>query len=82
MFYVYLLKSTLKDQKYIGCSGDLKKRMNEHNDGKTRSTCRLRPWKLIYSEAFLDKYDAFEREKELKNILQRSGIYWGESLGH
>ena len=67
MFYVYLLKSDLTNTKYIGCTGDLKKRLTEHNEGKVNSTKNKIPWKLIYYEAFKKKYDAFNREKELKN---------------
>jgi putative endonuclease len=67
MFYVYLLKSALTGTKYIGCTSDLKNRLNEHNSGKNNSTKNKIPWKLVYYEAFMDKYDAFNREKELKN---------------
>ncbi|HBT81139.1 hypothetical protein A3B26_02130 [Candidatus Giovannonibacteria bacterium RIFCSPLOWO2_01_FULL_48_47] len=66
MHYVYLLKSSITGTKYIGCTGDLKKRLVEHNSGGVSSTKRGRPWKLIYYEAFTSKYDAFKREKELK----------------
>ncbi|MCG2699153.1 GIY-YIG nuclease family protein [Candidatus Parcubacteria bacterium] len=66
MFYVYLLKSLAKDRKYIGCTNDLKQRIKTHNEGGVKSTKLFKPWKLIYYESFIDKYDAFEREKELK----------------
>ena len=66
MYYVYLLKSGAADVKYIGCTADLRKRMLEHNRGKVTSTKGKLPWKLVYYEAFLSKYDAFNREKELK----------------
>ncbi len=66
MYYVYLLKSIKTGTKYIGCTSDLKKRLNEHNRGKTNSTKNKMPWKLMYYEAFANKYDAFNREKELK----------------
>jgi len=53
MQYVYLLKSLKVDRKYIGCTADLKK--------------RFVPWRVVYYEDFIDKIDAFKREKELKN---------------
>ena len=38
----------------------------EHDSGAVNSTKKGGPWKLIYYEAFASKYDAFKREKELK----------------
>jgi putative endonuclease len=35
MYYVYILKSINNNAKtYIGCTGDLKRRLKEHNEGK------------------------------------------------
>mgnify|MGYP001570873991 CR=1 FL=1 len=67
MYYVYLLKSIKFNRKYIGCTEDLQERVRYHNDGRVASTKLFKPWRLVYYEAFLDKYDAFAREKELKN---------------
>lgn len=67
MFYVYLLKSKKTETKYIGCTGDLRKRLLEHNSGKVYYTKNKGPWILIYYEAFINKYDAFNKERQLKN---------------
>lgn len=67
MQYVYLLKSNKDGSKYIGCTGDLKNRLVENNSGKVASTRSKKPLKLVYYEAFLNKYDAFYREMELKH---------------
>jgi len=67
MYYVYLLKSLRTGTNYIGCTNDLKKRFVEHNKNLVKSTKNMVPWELIYYEAFLNKYDAFAREKELKS---------------
>ncbi|PIY93982.1 MAG: hypothetical protein COY68_04360 [Candidatus Levybacteria bacterium CG_4_10_14_0_8_um_filter_35_23] len=66
MFYVYLLRSKMKNQLYIGSTKDLKRRVEEHNDGKEFSTKRFLPWELIYYEAFLEEKMARDREKKLK----------------
>jgi len=42
-----------------------------HNKGLVISTKLFIPWKLAYYEAFLDKYDAFNREKELKHTFAK-----------
>lgn len=65
MYYVYLLKNE-KNDLYIGCTNDLKRRLFEHNDGKSTYT-KNHKWKLIYYESYLSKDDAFHREKMLKH---------------
>ncbi|MEK7512794.1 MAG: GIY-YIG nuclease family protein [Patescibacteria group bacterium] len=69
MYAVYLLRAK-NGKLYIGCTGDLKKRLALHNNGKVASTRNLRPLKLIYSEFFVSKKDAFEREAKLKYHAQ------------
>jgi len=62
MFYVYVLIS-LKDGKfYIGYTGDLKRRLKEHNSGKNISTKSRLPLKLIYYESHLSKADNNKRQ--------------------
>ena len=66
MFYTYVLKS-LKDHKlYVGLTGDLKQRLEEHRKGRVESTKNRLPFVLIYFEACLDRADAAKREKYLK----------------
>lgn len=66
MYYVYLLKSLKFDQTYIGSTKDLRKRFKDHNLGKSISTKRYLPWKLVYYEAFERENLARVREKSLK----------------
>lgn len=66
MFYNYILFSEKARKLYIGFTGDLKRRLIEHNLGKNFSTKPYRPWILIYYEACLNKKDALRREKYLK----------------
>ncbi|KKW17102.1 MAG: GIY-YIG catalytic domain protein [Parcubacteria group bacterium GW2011_GWA1_50_14] len=66
MFYNYILQSLRNGELYTGFSNDLKRRLQEHNQGLNFSTKRYRPWKLIYYEACLDKGDAVRREGYLK----------------
>ena len=44
----------------------MKRRMQEHNDGKVPSTCKRGLLKLIYYEACMSQDDTFRREKYLK----------------
>lgn len=66
MHYVYVLQSELDGWFYTGCTGDLRKRFQQHNDGKVPATQQRAPLKLIYYEASLSADDAFRREKYLK----------------
>jgi len=66
MQYVYILKSTLDKDLYIGCTHDVSKRIILHNSGKVRSTKSRAPFTLIHYEAFLNIKDAYEREQFLK----------------
>ena len=67
MWYAYVLNSQKNGKNYIGITGDLKRRLTEHN---TRSggqyTSRNGPFKLIFYEAFLNKKDAGVQEKFYK----------------
>ena len=67
MYYVYLIKSEKRDEIYVGSTNDLKRRLNEHNNGLSISTKRYMPWKLIYYEAYRIEADARNREAGLKN---------------
>ncbi|HPI67326.1 MAG TPA: GIY-YIG nuclease family protein [bacterium] len=65
MYYHYILLLANRSL-YNGFSNDLKTRFFEHEKGKVKSTKNLRPVKLIYYEAFLNKNDALRREKYFK----------------
>ena len=67
MFYVYVLQSETDDGLYIGFTSDLRRRMKEHQAGKSFATSYRRPWRLIYYEAYLEEEDALGREKYLKS---------------
>jgi putative endonuclease len=66
MHYVYVLLSEVDGNLYTGCTGDLRNRLRQHNEGKVPATQRRVPLKLIYYEASLSADDAFRREKYLK----------------
>lgn len=67
MFYVYIIKSRKHGKMYTGSTSDLRKRLKQHNDGKSTWTKNGIPWVLIYYEASLNEEDARSREKYLKS---------------
>lgn len=71
---------------YVGCTNNLKRRIDSHNKGRVESTSRRRPLEIIFYEAFLRQDDAFAREKWLKTgwgriHLQKMLHNYLESLG-
>jgi putative endonuclease len=67
MFYVYLLLSEKDGNFYTGSTNDLKRRVNDHEAGKVKSTVDRRPLSLIYYEACMNETDARNRERYLKS---------------
>ncbi len=66
MHYVYTLCSTKDKNLYIGCTNDLRRRLAEHNNGKSFATAPRKPFTLVYYEAYAAEEDAEKREKSLK----------------
>lgn len=73
MFYVYILKSSKDRKLYIGYTNNLKRRIQEHNQGKNFSTTRRGIFSLVYYEAFKSQKDATTREKQLKQFKSTYG---------
>jgi len=67
MIYVYVLQSELDSGLYIGMTSNLRRRIEEHQQGEFQSTRQRRPWTLIYYEAYLLESDASGREVFLKS---------------
>ena len=58
MYYTYILRSlSHPTERYIGSTGDLKKRLIKHNKGDVPHTAKFRPWKV-------EAYFAFETEEK------------------
>ncbi|HOZ55680.1 MAG TPA: GIY-YIG nuclease family protein [bacterium] len=67
MYYVYILQSEKDRSRYIGATSDLKRRIHEHNSGKTRYSNIKRPYILVWYSAFVEKQKAYSFEKYLKS---------------
>lgn len=74
MYYVYIIYSKKLNKNYIGYSADLKRRIVEHNNGKTKFSSRGCPWKLMYYEVFKSEKDARKEELFLKTGQGRRRI--------
>lgn len=73
MWYVYIIRSIAHPaQEYIGATANLRRRLADHNSGKSTHTAKFTPWKLAWYSAFSDKYKALEFEKYLKSHSGRA----------
>ena len=67
MFYTYILRSLSQpEQRYIGSTSDLRKRLAKHNEGGVPHTTPFKPWKLEVYIAFSSKEKAAAFEAYLK----------------
>ena len=72
MYYVYSLKC--EDGFYIGCTDDLRGRLERHQKGHVPATAKRLPIELEFYFGIKDKYKAFEFEKYLKSGSGRAFI--------
>lgn len=73
LWYVYIIRSATSPEKdYIGATADLKRRIADHNTGKSIHTAKFTPWELMWYSAFPDKHRALEFEKYLKSHSGRA----------
>ena len=66
MYYVYVIVEKETGSIYVGFSSNLKQRMVANNRGTGARYTHTGKWTLAYYEAYLDRRDAWEREKRLK----------------
>ncbi|MBL7068852.1 MAG: GIY-YIG nuclease family protein [Candidatus Omnitrophica bacterium] len=73
-YYCYVLNSNRNGKFYTGVAKNLELRLEQHNKGFVKSTRYMMPLKLIYFEAYLDKNDAYRREKYLKSGMGKRDL--------
>ncbi|RJO59224.1 GIY-YIG nuclease family protein [Candidatus Parcubacteria bacterium] len=66
MYYVYFLQSQKDNGYYIGVTSNPRKRLQEHNNGLSKSTRFRKPWVLVRTEPYEDIKSAYRRERFLK----------------
>jgi len=75
MHYVYLLKSEpYPKQHYVGLTRELRKRLLDHNSGRSPHTAKFFPWVLVVYFAFSNERTAIAFEKYLKSGSGRAFV--------
>jgi putative endonuclease len=73
VWYVYIIRSrSFPNQEYTGATADLRRRIADHNAGKSKHTAKFMPWELIWYAAFPDKQKALAFETYLKSHSGRA----------
>ncbi len=67
-YFVYILMSEKDGRLYVGCTHEIEQRIKRHCDGLVPATSGRRPLVHIHTEEFLDKSQAFNRERFLKSL--------------
>jgi putative endonuclease len=75
MWTFYILYSVVLDKYYIGFTGDdLQERLRRHNTDHKGFTGGIGDWKVVYTEHFNSKEEAYRREREVKKWKSRKLI--------
>ena len=74
-YHFYIIYSNLKDQYYIGHTGDiLEERLRRHNSNHKGFTGKIGDWRFVYTEVFNSKEEAYKREREVKSWKSKGRI--------
>jgi len=66
--YLYLLRSIPHpERRYIGSTDDVRRRLIEHDAGRSIHTAKFAPWPLVAVVAFTDDARAIAFERYLKS---------------
>ena len=72
MHFVYVLESADSQHWYFGITNDVKKRVVEHNAGKSIHTNKHKPWLLRLCVTFKERKNAEDFEKYMKSHSGRA----------
>jgi putative endonuclease len=66
-YYVYAISSEKRKYIYVGISDNPNRRVEQHNNGKEKTTKPYLPFKTILVEKYNSRQEARNREKYLKS---------------
>ena len=73
-YYVYILETIGKNNKkrfYTGYTNNLKRRLEEHKNGRGAKFCRGKKIELKYFETYSERKEAMRRELEIKTFSRK-----------
>ena len=73
-YYFYILFSQKLNRYYLGHTSDLIDRIRKHNSNHKGFTGKANDWKLVYSEEYSLKCEAYARERQVKSWKSKNRI--------
>jgi putative endonuclease len=73
-YYFYIIFSPSLGKYYIGHTSDLNERLRKHNSNHKGFTGKANDWTYVYTESFLSKNEAYQREREVKNWKNKTRL--------
>ena len=76
MYHAYILENS-KGRFYIGHTDDLERRIAQHNDpdaSASKYAPKNGPWQLVWSESYVDRGAAMQRERQIKSMKSSKWI--------
>ena len=75
MCYTYILYSETLDRYYIGyCTTTVEERLSSHLSNHKGFTAKAKDWKIVHTEIFDTKTEAYTRERAIKAKKSRAYI--------
>ena len=74
MYYVYILKSRIKQITYTGYTTNIEKRLKTHSSGSVKATKLCRPYELVHIDEFFSAEEAKAQESYYKSTSGRRKI--------
>ena len=78
-YYVYVIKSSKTGRHYVGSTKDIKQRLKQHNNNKTRSLKNKGPFQAIHTEQYNTLSEARKREIQIKKY--KGGMAFKKLIG-
>lgn len=67
MYFVYILRSKIKNTKYIGVTSNLRRRVYQHNKDGKKFTSKYKDYRLVWFCCLNSKNKAYDFERYLKS---------------
>ncbi|KEO72818.1 GIY-YIG nuclease family protein [Anditalea andensis] len=72
---LYILHSIMLDKYYIGHTSEpIDERLRKHLTSHSGFTSKAKDWKVVYTEEFFDKSQAYRREVQIKGWKSKRRI--------
>jgi len=73
-YFFYILYSGIIDKYYIGHTNTIEERILKHNTNHKGFTGHKCDWRIVYSEVFDSKSEAYFRERQVKKWKSKTKI--------